>query len=117
MARPSSFLYESSSLSDFEMNPETIAISAGTIEDILRVAGFELSASRLSTGFIRYFWIFKTSSAQTLPSRKTIFAHLTAGGSVPTFVADFIPSRKSVRHCSALSARWSYCPGRYSHII
>ena len=86
------------------INPTILATSGGVFDARSRVLGFSNDASLLSTAFIRYFFILSTSASDSSPLKTNTRAHATLGRLRATICM----------HCSAESARWSNCPGKYS---
>ena len=64
-----------------------------------------MSFSLASIGFMRYFLILFSSSGVNSPSMRKVW---------PEEIEHFVSGFSSPTHCLALSALWSYCPGRYS---
>ena len=67
-------------------------------------SGLSIDASRLSTEFMRYAFAAAISASESFPLKTYTRAHATFGRLNATICT----------HCSAESARWSNCPGRYS---
>ena len=85
--------------------PAKIFTSSGSSKTVTKVSGFTISVSLESTGLMQKALMEASSSGVTPPSiTYTIAVRIT--GSSEEF--------KNCTHCTAESALWSNCPGRYS---
>ena len=87
------------------LKPSNIATSAGSSNFSASVAGFFSSVRRLSTGLMQCFSMAARCSAFNVP----LITYVVAD-----FIMGFSLSARRQQHCSAESALWSNCPGRYS---
>ena len=85
--------------------PSNTVMSAGSSNFCTSVSGITSSVSLESTGLMQYAFILSKSLSEIFPSRTYVVAERITGSSL---------SLRSFTHCSAESALWSNCPGRYS---
>jgi len=104
IARPNSTIKFFSSLSLNSINPSNVLISLGTLASLVSAFGTLSPISLESTGFIKYF--FSTTNSFSEISSNTYICEALILGLSSLF--------KSIKHCAAESALWSYCPGKYS---
>ena len=105
MARPSESYNLRSSPSGISRNPSKIFTSSGSSNSSANVCGFSNPVSLESTGLMQWFLIAASWLSSNSPSMTYVVAERIIGSSF---------SFNNFTHCSAESARWSYCPGRYS---
>ena len=105
IAKPISPRNFSIAVLSISLKPSTVLTSSGTGCSITSVVGLSKLASRASTGFITYFLTASNSLSDTSPVSTYTFALRTNGRSFCVRIEI---------HSSALAARWSNCPGKYS---
>ena len=105
IASPKESYNSLSGASSISLKPSNIITSAGSSNSVTSVSGFSKPVSLESTGLIQYDLTCSNCSSLICPSKTYVVALLITG---------FSSSFKNLTHCSAESALWSNCPGKYS---
>ena len=91
--------------SAISMKPSKIRTSFGSSNCVTSVSGLSMPVSLESTGLIQWAFTASNSSSVISPSITYVVAVRITGSS---------SSRMHCTHCTAESALWSNCPGKYS---